>query len=166
MPPVKLHFRLRLAALLACFMLPAWAAGSDSTVIAVIVANNNPEQSIDKNGLSRIFLRKTLLWANRQNIQPVNLSSTHPLRRLFSDRVIGLEPEELEDYWNNQYFHGLFPPYSVASEEAVLRFVAESATAIGYVSACAVDGRVRVLLYLTASGQILAGNTGRLCPPR
>lgn len=162
----RLFQRLGLAALLAWPALPVWPAGSDPVVIAVIVANNGPGQALDKDTLARIFLRKMLLWANRETIQPVNLSASHPLRRVFSERVAGLAPEELEDYWNDQYFHGVFPPYSVASEEAVLRYVAESPAAIGYVSACAVDERVKVLLWLTASGQALGGSAARFCPQR
>jgi len=146
----------------------AWAAaadGSEPAVIAVIVARYGPDQTLDKSALARIFLRKTALWANGETILPVNLSAAHPLRRLFSQRVAGLEPEELEDYWNDQYFHGVFPPYAVASEEAALRYVSESAAAIGYVSACAVDGRVKALLYLTPAGVAQGGTPARYCPP-
>jgi ABC-type phosphate transport system substrate-binding protein len=134
-------------------------------ILAVIVGHNGPEQALDKIALSRIFLRMTTLWASGEAIQPVNLSSSHPLRKAFSERVIGLDPEELEDYWNDQYFHGVFPPYSVASEEAVLRYVAESKGAIGYVSACGVDNRVKVLLYLTPNGVAPGNSAGRFCPP-
>jgi hypothetical protein len=157
--------RLGAAALLACFALPARPA-SDPAVIAVVVASDAPDQALGKDALARIFLRKTLLWASGETIRPVNLSASHPLRRLFSERVAGLDPEELEDYWNDQYFHGVFPPYAVASEEAALRFVAESAGAVGYVSPCAVDGRVKVLLYLTPAGAAPGGPAARFCPQR
>lgn len=133
------------------------------SVIAVIVAKNAPEHSLDKESLNLIFLRKMTTWPNRSLIQPVNLLAAHPLRHLFTERVSGLEAEELEQYWNDQYFHGIFPPYAVASEEAVIRFVAESASAIGYVSACAVDVRVRVLFYLTPSGVENRENAEHYC---
>ena len=148
----------------------AWVPAAEPTdvteqvVIAVIVARNAPGQSLDKKALEHIFLRKTTLWANGETIRPVNLSGAHPMRRLFSERVAGLEPEELEDYWNDQYFHGVFPPYAVNSEEAAIRYVSESAAAIGYVSACAVDGRVKVLLYLTPAGFAQGGNSSHYCP--
>jgi ABC-type phosphate transport system substrate-binding protein len=158
----KLFWRFAVAVLLA-WSAPA-APGPEQAALAVIVAKNGPDQALDKAALARIFLRKTLLWANHEPIQPVNLSASHPLRRLFSERVSGLEPEELEDYWNDQYFHGVFPPYSVASEEAAIRYVSESPAAIGYVSACAADARVKILLYLTASGS--APGAARFCPPR
>ena len=133
-------------------------------MIAVIVAQNAPKQPLDKKALDRIFLRKTTLWANGETIRPVNLSAAHPLRRLYSERVSGLEPEDLEDYWNDQYFHGIFPPYAVDSEEAAIRYVSESTAAIGYVSACAVDGRVKVLLFLTPAGFAQGGIPSHYCP--
>ena len=159
---LKLFRYLGMAALLACPV--SCLTASEQTVVAVIVAKDGPSQPLDKNALSRIYLRKTLLWANREPVQPVNLSATHPLRRLFSERVSGLEPEELDGYWNDQYFQGVFPPYSVASEEAMVRYVAASTTAIGYVSACAVDGRVKVLLYLTHAGFAQGGIPSHYCP--
>ncbi|MDD5035416.1 MAG: hypothetical protein PHE55_11740 [Methylococcaceae bacterium] len=144
--------------------LMACPACAEQVVIAVIVGKNEHGYNLDKASLARIFLRKMNHWSNRQIIQPINLSTAHPLRRLFSERVLGLEPDELDEFWNDQYFHGIFPPYSVVSEEAAMRFVAESPGSIGYISACAVDGRVKVLLYLTASGVVRAGEGSRYCP--
>lgn len=153
-------------ALSVAALVSAWAAAPEPVAIAVIVARNAPDQPVAKDALAPIFLRKTTLWANREAIQPVNLSAAHPLRRLFSERVLGLAPDELDEYWNDQYFHGVFPPYAADSEEAVVRFVAGSPAAIGYVSACAVDGRVKVLLWLTPSGSAPGGGAARFCPPR
>jgi hypothetical protein len=155
---------LSLVTLLVAFSFSAWPTSPDQVAIAVVVAPDGPHPVPDKEALARIFLRKTLLWANRETIQPVNLSAIHPLRRLFSERVFGLSPEELEGYWNDQYFHGVFPPYSVSSEEAVVRYVSASSSAIGYVSACAVDGRIKVLLYLTRQGVVTEGTRGLFCP--
>lgn len=161
---LRLALGLALAVAWACI---AWAVDrSEPAVIAVIVARDGPEQALDKDALGRIFLRKTTLWASGEAVRPVNLSASHTLRRLFSERVTGLDPEELEGYWNDQYFHGVFPPYSVASEEAALRYVAESKGTIGYVSACAVDGRVKVLLYLTPAGTAPGGAAGKFCGGR
>jgi len=158
--------RLGLALLVAWASAALAAGDSEPEAIAVIIARNAPEQSLDKSALAQIFLRKILLWGNGEAIHPVNLSAAHPLRRLFSQRVAGLAPEELEDYWNDRYFHGVFPPYSVASEEAAIRYVSASDAAIGYVSPCAVDGRVRALLYLTTTGIAQGGNPSRYCPQR
>jgi ABC-type phosphate transport system substrate-binding protein len=135
----------------------------EAPAIAVIMATGAPEQTIDKAMLARIFLGKMTLWDNHEPVRPVNLEASHPLRRLFSERALDLAPEDLESYWNDRYFQGIFPPYAVASEEAALRFVAESPNAIGYVSACSVDRRVKVLAYLTQAGLVHGGSPGRFC---
>ena len=78
----------------------------------------------------------------------MNLSTEHALRLQFSQKILGSTPKSQIDYWNGQYFNGVLPPYSVNSEEAVLRYVAQTDGAIGYVSACAVDNRVKALFWI------------------
>jgi len=63
-------------------------------------------------------------------------------------RLLNL-PEDMQSYWNDQYFHGVLPPPVLDSEEAVLRFVSSTAGAIGYVSACAVDKRVEIVALIS-----------------
>jgi ABC-type phosphate transport system substrate-binding protein len=130
--------------------------------LVVIMASDAPHPSLDRETLARIFLRKKTLWDNGEPVAPVNLAASHPMRRLFSQQVLGLTPEELDDYWNAQYFHGVFPPYVVASEEAMLRFVAQSPDAIGYVSACAADHRVKALFSVPAPPD----KSTRTCPQK
>jgi ABC-type phosphate transport system substrate-binding protein len=133
-------------------MMPALMASAlaNETIIAVIVASN---QSIDDlklapNQLRLIYWRKQLYWPKGLRIKPVNLSTEHPLRQQFSQTVLGSAPKSQIDYWNGQYFNGVLPPYSVNSEEAVLRYVTQTNGAIGYVNACAVDERVQAVFWI------------------
>lgn len=98
--------------------------------------------------LKLIYLRKQLYWPNGQRIVPVNLQTEHTLRNLFSRAVLGSLPKQQIDYWNGLYFNGIQPPHSVNSEEAVIRLVTETKGAIGYVNACAVDARVKAVLWI------------------
>jgi hypothetical protein len=41
--------------------------------------------------------------------------------------------KEMAPYWNERYFHGTRPPPSLASEQAVLLYVARTEGAVGYV---------------------------------
>jgi ABC-type phosphate transport system substrate-binding protein len=116
--------------------------------IAVIMAEGSAASSMSSEKLALIFKRKRNFWDNGDRIQPVNLPPAHPLRRAFSQQVLGRSPEELDDYWRDMYFHGVLPPFVLASEEAVMRFVATTPGAIGYVSACTPDRRVAVVLRL------------------
>lgn len=121
-----------------------------SPVIAVIVPTQEQAEKLKltPSSLKLIYLRKQLFWPNGKRIIPVNLQSEHNLRNQFSKAVLGSLPKQQIDYWNGLYFNGIQPPHSVNSEEAVIRFVTDTKSAIGYVNACAVDERVKILLWI------------------
>jgi ABC-type phosphate transport system substrate-binding protein len=130
--------------------------------IAVIVGKNPPHIAFDRANLEDIFLRHIQVDDERAALVPLNLSSTEPLRIAFSLSLLGERPEALQRYWTERYFHGISPPYTVHSEESMLRFVAETPGAIGYVAACRADGRVRVVARLPVPAE-LAGQIHQLC---
>lgn len=112
------------------------------------------EDPLDRRMLSLIFRRKQLFAVDGTRWQPVNLPADHVLRRHFSRAVLGASPEALEDYWNQQYFQGLLPPHVLGSEQAVLRFVASTPQAIGYVGACRAAAGLRTVLLIDPDGGI------------
>jgi hypothetical protein len=113
--------------------------------IAVIVASGDLRNDSSKAELASIFRRKLLIDASGRSIVPVNLPAANPLRVAFSVAVLGRLPENMQAYWNEEYFHGVSPPPTLNSQEAVLRFVATTPGAIGYVLGCDVDTRVKVI---------------------
>ncbi|MES2546254.1 MAG: hypothetical protein V4575_01025 [Pseudomonadota bacterium] len=141
--------KLLIIGLLFC-MLPQAQAEGNTPIIAIIVNSDELKtgNELAVNELSLIYWRKQLYWPKGQRIKPVNLRSEHPLRQQFSLAVLGSLPKKQVDYWNGQYFNGVLPPYSVNSEEAVLRYVAQTSGAIGYVEACHVDGRVKAIMWI------------------
>lgn len=98
--------------------------------------------------VARIYLRQRRFWPDGSPILPVNRNARSGERELFTRLVFGEGSRDLRNYWNRLYFQGVLPPPTLASEEAVLRFVAVERNAIGYVRATRVDDSVRVLLYL------------------
>lgn len=114
----------------------------------VITAPNTPIKNLDTRQLENIFLRKNLLGAKGIQWIPLNLSSENPIRRAFSEALLKHRPEALESYWNEQYFNGITPPHVFASEEAMLRFVAGTRGAIGYILPCHLDDRVQAVFRL------------------
>lgn len=143
--------RLLLILSLMC-VLPKFAAADETEPLAVIVANTQVGRLSGLVDLSLIYRRKKLVWINGERLRPINLPPDHALRRTFSQQVLGSSPEGLASYWNAMYFQGISPPHVLASEEAVLRFVADTPGAIGYVSACKVDTRVKPILWLMQDG--------------
>ena len=140
---------LWLAAVLLASSTCVFADAPDAG-IAVIVAQGLVPPKLSREELALIFKQKRRFWEDGTRIQPVNLPASHSLRQAFSQLVMGEAPEELDDYWREMYFHGVLPPFVLASDEAVIRFVAGTPGAIGYVSNCVVDHRVRVILRLDA----------------
>ena len=142
--------------------LPLAFAEGNAPVIAVIV--NSEELAVATNELNLIYWRKQLYWPKGQRIKPVNLRPEHPLRQQFSQLILGSPPKKQIDYWNGQYFNGILPPYSVNSEEAVLRYVAQTSGAIGYVDACHVDSRVKAIMWIAQEQISTAAPENLRCP--
>ncbi|WP_026259223.1 hypothetical protein [Uliginosibacterium gangwonense] len=137
--------------LLLLMVSPCGRAGTPTPTISIIVATGASHPGLKHEEIALIFARKRRFWDDGSRIQAVNLPANNPLRRSFSQQIFSRTPEELEDYWRSMYFHGDLPPYVLASEEAVIRFVATTPGAIGYVSHCVVDARVSVLMQLDGS---------------
>ena len=142
--------------------LPQAHAENNAPVIAIIANSDVLRVSTDELGL--IFWRKQLYWQQGQRIKPVNLRPEHPLRQQFSQIILGSPPKKQVDYWNGQYFNGILPPYSVNSEEAVLRYVAQTRGAIGYVDACRVDSRVKAIMWIAQEQISTAAPENLRCP--
>jgi ABC-type phosphate transport system substrate-binding protein len=117
--------------------------------LLIIVAKDSAISQINSRQLERIFRRKSLINQRGERWVPINLGIDNTLRLAFSKRLFKQLPVEMETFWNIQYFKGISPPYVVTSEEAVLRFVASTPGAIGYINPCHLDSRVRVLMTLT-----------------
>jgi len=154
---------LKIAALLTIFSVLLAHAEEHTPILAVVVSaqQNSDNLKLSPNSLKLIYLRKQLYWPNGKRIFPVNLYTEHSIRSQFSQSVLGSLPKQQIDYWNGLYFNGIQPPHSVNSEEAVLRYIAQTPYAIGYVDACLVDSRVRPILWID-NDQIAANSPENL----
>lgn len=140
------RFAVRL--LIATAVLAAAPAAAED--IAVIV-NGQRTARLDLEEIAQIFLKQRRFWEDGTSILPVNRSAGTPSRYDFDRAVFGAAARRLSVYWNRAYFSGLLPPATLASDEAVRRFVVSEPRAIGYIRAGAVDGSVRVVLVLTGA---------------
>ncbi|MGD8589948.1 MAG: hypothetical protein PVG22_14075 [Chromatiales bacterium] len=139
---------MRTASVLMGLLLsdPLWAQDE----IAIIVAIDSTEVNIDHKKLREIYLKKILLASDGSDLIPVNLPPQHPLRLSLSETLFNKSAQQLQDYWNQRYFHGITPPYVLHSQEAVLQFVAKTPGAIGYIASCRLDDRVKRVFSLNA----------------
>jgi ABC-type phosphate transport system substrate-binding protein len=101
----------------------------------VIVHSTNPVDSISRQQLSAIYMKKVRQWPNRTEIAPVDQSPTSRVRERFSDSVHGKSVAYVTRYWHRVIFSGRgLPPFELSSSAAVAEFVSENRGAIGYVS--------------------------------
>ena len=140
---------MRIAYALLVVILFAGFPAHAAEPLAVITAVTNPLDTLSQETLKLIYLRKSQIDAEGNRWIPLNLPVADPLRRGFSLTLFSILPEEQDDYWNIQYFNGISPPKVMASEEAILRFVASTTGSIGYVRKQKADSRVKVLLLIT-----------------
>lgn len=143
---------------------PAWSAAAEDEAIAVIVSETPPAIQADLLTLRDIFLKRISIDRRGQGLIPLNLPPDHRLRRAFSLALLGETPQNLQNYWNQRYFHGVSPPYVVNSEEAMVRFVAKTPGAIGYVAPCDVDHRVKEIALIPVPRE-MRGVIRELCKP-
>lgn len=134
-------------ALAAALLVLAVAAPVAAEELAVIVSGARPDRP-DRSELAQIYLKQRRFWADGARIVPVNRESGSASRAAFDAGVFGPRVGQLAVYWNRQYFQGVLPPATLASDEAVKRFVASEPEAIGYVHPAVVDDSVQVVLKL------------------
>lgn len=142
----RLRTRLLLLLLLA-LVRPAGAAAEE---LVVIVNAKRPDQP-DAARITQIYLKQRRFWADGRRILPVNREAGSGVRETFVRRVLRTQANRLIVYWNRQYFQGVLPPMTLASDEAVKRFVASEPNAIGYVHPRVLDDSVRVVLQVDGS---------------
>ncbi len=118
----------------------------------IVIAHPKRSEQLSKAEVAQIYLRKRRFWSDGKGILPVNRESDSRLREAFVRLVLREDPRQLVVYWNRQYFNGVLPPATLASDEAVKRFVAEEQRAIGYIAPEFLDDTVHVVLRVPDAG--------------
>jgi hypothetical protein len=147
---IKIRALLTIIAGALLLVAPGAPVGATEQSLYVIAGPWIDERQLTKEDLALIFSRKRNFWSNGQRIQAVNLPPQHPLRQALSQFLFGRAPEGMAEYWREMYFHGMLPPHVLESESAVALFVATVPGAIGYISSCPSDGRLRVVFMVGA----------------
>ena len=139
---------MRRASILFCtvmaLLMPMPAVPDERTLAIVVHPGRTAALGIED--VAHIYLRKRRFWEDGAPIVALNREPGSATRALFSHRVLRTDPSQLEEYWNQKYFEGIFPPTVVSSGAAVKRYVAADRNAIGYIEWSEVDDSVRVVL--------------------
>ena len=131
--------------LLSLFTLAAAPATAEDLVVIV---NSDRDVELTRADVAQIYLKLRRFWDDGEAIVPINRDSGSRARSDFVRLIFGSEARKLPVHWNRAYFRGVLPPATLASDEAVKRFVARERLAIGYVAASLVDATVKVVLRL------------------
>lgn len=131
---------------LLALLLAARVAAAGGSLAVIVPPQRTAQVTVGE--VAQIYLRQRRHWATGEAIVPVNREAGSQARTLFTRAVFGGEARWLASYWNRQYFRGVLPPATLASDEAVKRFVASVPGAIGYIDARAADPSVRVVVRL------------------
>jgi ABC-type phosphate transport system substrate-binding protein len=121
------------ALVVATLGTPAEAAGSFVVIVNSTVAGTNVRRS----DLAAVFLKKAVRWGDGSVANPVDQSSTAPVRKDFSEAVLHMPVTAVVQYWGKQIASmavSVRPPTVKASDDEVLAYVAKTTGAVGYVS--------------------------------
>jgi ABC-type phosphate transport system substrate-binding protein len=113
----------------------------------VIVNVENPVDSLTKDQVSQIFLKKVKQWNDGREVFPVDLTADAEVRESFSKGVHNRSVASIKSYWQRMIFSGReVPPPEKQTESDVMEYVASKAGAIGYIRASTgIGGPVKTL---------------------
>jgi ABC-type phosphate transport system substrate-binding protein len=120
--------------LVGVFLLMLMSNQAKAASIVLIVNGDVVESSLDEATVTKIFQGKMTRWSNQLKIVPVMLKdgSTH---ENFVEDIIGSTTSRFTTYWKQAVFSGRgIPPKSFESELDLVKYVASTPGAIGYVS--------------------------------
>lgn len=112
------------------FTIPAGAG------VKIVVNDKNPvPDSMTKDEVADLFLKKSTRWTNGQTVVPLDLTDTSKVRSEFSSTVLNKDVTAVKSYWQKMIFSGrATAPIELGSEAEILTFVRKFPAAIGYVS--------------------------------
>jgi ABC-type phosphate transport system substrate-binding protein len=137
-----------LSVLITASLLGSPSAGpaEGASGFQLIVNRENPVTALSKAEASRLFFKKTTRWEHGAQALPVDLNTSSSVRATFSKAVLGRSTSAVKAYWNKLIFSGRgVPPPEKSSDALVVSYVQGQTGAIGYVSATANVGRVKVI---------------------
>lgn len=106
-----------------------------SDAFQLVVHPGSRSSVLTRDFVAQAFLKRVTRWPDDSAIHPVDLRPDSPTRRAFSERVLARSVSAVRSYWQQRIFSGRdLPPPELDSDDAVLRYVVNTAGAIGYVA--------------------------------
>lgn len=114
--------------------------------LVVIVHPDNDIQSLSRQKISSLFLRKTSFLPNGMRVLPIDQNEEAPSRLVFYREVIGLSDSQLRVYWSKRIDdYATYPLSQEGDDRSVKDLVALNPHLIAYVQEDVVDATVKVV---------------------
>lgn len=131
---------------LAMGVLCCLLSGISMAEVMIVAHVKSDISAVDQATLKKLFLGKTSK-INGNKVRAVNLPDDNALKLEFDEKVVGKNAKKMKSYWANRIFTGKGKPLDqVRSEESMVVWLAENKDGIGYLSADAINSKIKVLL--------------------
>lgn len=130
-------------------LIPALAVSFMAFANVAVIVHPSNAATLSQDDINKLFTGRAKSFTDGKAAEPVNLAEAVAIRADFDKKALGRSSSQMKAYWSKLIFTGKgTPPKEMASEQEVLDAVAKNPAAIGYVSAGAVTGSVKVALTL------------------
>jgi len=107
---------------------------SHANSIEVVVHDSLKFSEISKQQMKSIYLGLQTHWSNGKLIKLYKLPSKHKIHHSFVKNILGIYPYQYNRRWQKLVFSGFaVKPYEVSTEQELLKAVANTPNAIGYI---------------------------------
>jgi len=131
--------------LMTLCLLVALATSAAAAEFVLIVNPNNSVSSLTARDAKNIFLGKKGNWDNGSTVVLYSQLDSE-LTNAFAKDVLGKSAQQFSTFWKKALFTGTGrPPIELKSDAEMKKFIAADPKGVGYISATAVDGSVKVV---------------------
>lgn len=137
---------LQIKSLLNLCLLFWLLALTSATVSAqvLIVHPDNTDTELSRTKVRSIFAMRSQQWSNGSPVKVFVLADNNPLHTAFCKHILGMFAHQLRRIWDRQTYSGTgVAPTIVHSEQEMIKRVAQTKGAIGYVSSDVVNLTVK-----------------------
>ena len=141
--------KIAIIGLILCAALVGTASAGEKVVVIVNEANANA-QGVTAADLKNMYNDIVIHWSNDQPIDLYDTPVSAEARKIFSEKVLGVSPNEAAREWANRKITNTAKnPPKTTKEELVPKLVARDPNAIGYVSASVAEGKQGIKVIMT-----------------
>ncbi len=134
--------------LFVCLLVSAIISGSVAYggTLTFIANKGISVDNLSRKDIRNIFKGKMVRWPNNSPIKPAVLKSSSEIEETFLENFVNFTAAQWNSYWKKMIFTGRgMPPETFKSIDDMIRFVANTPGAIGYVDVETIPENIRTV---------------------